>query len=196
MKKNNSLDTWIDTGYLLFAEEGPEGIQIERLARMTKLNKSGFYHYFGDRDTYLERLMEKHFNYGLIFRDEMKKVVHFDPEFINVLIAFTDTLLFHYQLIRNKHHPLLLNTYLKINEMVDPVNIRLFAAFIGINNQMEFTGKYYSQVRDMFYIQLTRERLNYPHLKIFMYEARDIILNAMWLVEKGKTNAAALDARG
>jgi AcrR family transcriptional regulator len=196
MKKRSSLEAWIDTGYLLFAEEGPDGIQIERLSRMTKLNKSGFYHYFGDREIYLERLMEKHFNYGVAFRDEMNKVVHFDPEFIQVLIAFPDTLLFHYQLVRNKHVPLLLNTYLKINEMVDPVNIRLFAAFIGINNQMEFTGKYYSQVRDMFYLQLTRDRLNYPHLKTFMYDARDIILNAMTLAEKEKTSAAALDARG
>ncbi len=188
MKKNNSLDTWIYAGYLLFAEEGPEGIQIERLARITKLNKSGFYHYFGDRDTYLEKLMEKHLSNGLLLMDEMKKVKHFDPGFINALISFSDSILFHFQLVRNKHHPLLLNTYQQINEMIDPTNVRLFADFIGINNQIEFATKYYSQVRNMFYIQINRERLNYPFLRDFMYEAREVIQQAIELAEKETTN--------
>lgn len=40
--KNNSEHTWIEAGYEQFAAEGLEGIQVERLARITGLNKSGY----------------------------------------------------------------------------------------------------------------------------------------------------------
>jgi AcrR family transcriptional regulator len=52
MEKAKNSSAWTEVGYALFAEEGLDGIQVERLARILKLNKSGFYHYFRDLDGY------------------------------------------------------------------------------------------------------------------------------------------------
>jgi hypothetical protein len=41
-----TIQGWLDVGYKIFAHEGPEGIQVERLARILGVNKSGFYHFF------------------------------------------------------------------------------------------------------------------------------------------------------
>ena len=60
MEKAKNSSVWTEVGYNLFAEEGIEGIQVERLARILQLNKSGFYHYFGDIDGYCEELINLH----------------------------------------------------------------------------------------------------------------------------------------
>jgi len=74
MPNNNSELTWIESGYNQFASEGLEGIQVERLARITGLNKSGFYHYFGDRETYLEKLMAHHLQIAVQMAGDLKQV--------------------------------------------------------------------------------------------------------------------------
>jgi AcrR family transcriptional regulator len=61
MPKPATYRVWIENGYALFAQDGLDGIQVERLAKMVSLNKSGFYHYFGDRESFLEELMKHHY---------------------------------------------------------------------------------------------------------------------------------------
>mgnify|MGYP006182290595 CR=1 FL=1 len=41
--KRGSLQSWIEEGYSIFSSEGPASIQVERVARNLKKNKSGFY---------------------------------------------------------------------------------------------------------------------------------------------------------
>lgn len=60
MQNTSKSQLWVDVGYNLFAKEGMDGLQIERLARILQLNKSGFYHHFGDFDGYLEAISKSH----------------------------------------------------------------------------------------------------------------------------------------
>ncbi len=184
MSKNNSEHTWIEAGYEQFAAEGLEGIQVERLARITALNKSGYYHYFGERDTFLEKLMEHHLHLGITYTNELKQIKQFDPEYLELLIKYKTPLMFTSQLVRNRHDQLLVSTHQKINEMVDPVLSKLFADFIGHKDHLEFSTKYYNQVRYMFHAQITPERMNYTFLRDFMYEAREVIQRAIELAAK------------
>jgi len=186
MSKNNSEHSWIEAGYELFTEEGLEGLQVERLARITGLNKSGYYHYFGDRETYLEKLMDHHFKHATAYANDLKQVKHFDPEYIELLIKYTPALMFTNQLIKNRKHKLLFGTQQSINEMIDPVLIKIFADFIGHNDHLEFAEKYYNQVKYMFHAQITPENMNYPFLRDFLYEAREVIQNAVELATKTK----------
>ena len=141
MSKNNSEHTWIEAGYEQFAAEGLEGIQVERLARITSLNKSGYYHYFGERDTFLEKLMEHHLHLAITYTNELKQIQQFDPEYIELLIKYKTPLMFTSQLVRNRHDQLLVRTHQKINEMVDPVLSKLFADFIGHKDHLEFSDQ-------------------------------------------------------
>jgi AcrR family transcriptional regulator len=184
MTNSTTRQTWIDTGYDLFAKEGLEGIQVERLARILNLNKSGYYHYFGDRNSYIESLMQKQIEYAHQLVKDFSQVRQFDPQFMEVLIKHTTAVMVHNQLVRNRHDELLLQTYQQVNDIVDPVVIRLFADFIGFKDYLEFATKYYSQVRDMFYTQISFERMNYPFLRDFMYQAKEVIQQAAAIASK------------
>jgi AcrR family transcriptional regulator len=186
MSKNNSEHSWIEAGYELFTEEGLEGLQVERLARITGLNKSGYYHYFGDRETYLEKLMDYHFKNATAFANDLKQVKHFDPEYIELLIKYASPMMFTNQLIKNRNHKLLFETQQLINQMVNPMLTKIFADFIGHKDHLEFAGKYFNQVRYMFHAQITPENMNYPFLRDFIYEAREVIQNAVELAAKTK----------
>jgi len=178
MTHSTTRQIWIDTGYDLFAKEGLEGIQVERLARITDLNKSGYYHYFGDRETYLEKLMDHHLQIATYMANDLKQVQQLDPHFIEVLIKYTTPVMAHNQLVRNRHDKLLISTYNKVNDIVDPIVSQLFADFIGFKDHLEFSTKYYYQIRDTFYTQITFERMNYPFLRDFMYQAKEVIQQA------------------
>lgn len=60
MGKTNNASVWTEGGYKIFANEGTEGIQVERLARILNLNNSGFYHYFGDLKSFIDELLKLH----------------------------------------------------------------------------------------------------------------------------------------
>jgi AcrR family transcriptional regulator len=186
MSKKNSKNTWIEAGYNQFAAEGLEGIQVERLARITCLNKAGYYHYFGDRDAFLEKLMEHHLQIAVHMAEDLRQMREFDPHFMEVLIKYATPVMAHNQLVRNRHEQLLVDTYNKVNDMVDPIVSKSFADFIGFKDHLEFSTRYYYQVRDTFYSQITFERMNYPFLRDFMHQAREVIQHAIDLAEKPK----------
>jgi AcrR family transcriptional regulator len=186
MSKINSTHTWIEAGYAQFAAEGLEGLQVERLARITGLNKSGFYHYFGDKETFLENLLEFHLLEVSSMPEDFLKIKKFDPEFMEVLIKHTPKLMFHNQLVRNRHEKLLESSYQEVNKMIDPFVSEVFGEFIGLKDNLEFSSRYYHQVRDTFYSQITLKRMNYTFLRNFMYEARDMIQSAMELGSEKK----------
>jgi len=188
MSKNNSEHTWIEAGYEQFAVEGLEGIQVERLARITGLNKSGYYHYFGDRDTFLEKLMEYHLHFAESYISELKQIKDFDPEYIELLIKYHTRLMFTNQLVRNRHDKLMVKTLARVNEMIDPVLSKLFADFIGHQDHLEFSTKYYNQVRYMFHAQITPDRMTYTFLRDFLYEAREVIQRAVEFAAKTQTS--------
>jgi AcrR family transcriptional regulator len=178
MSNINAEHIWIEAGYEIFIAEGLEGIHVERLARITRLNKSGYYHYFGDMETYLEKLMDHHLRYVVAYSNELKQILHFDPEYIELLIKYSKQLLFTNQLIKNRQNKLCFKTQELINEKIDPIVSKLFADFIGFQNHREFSAKYFNQVRYMLHAQLTPIMMNYPALRDFMYEARDVIQSA------------------
>ena len=175
MSRINAEHIWIEAGYEIFSAEGLEGIHVERLARITRLNKSGYYHYFGDMETYLEKLMDHHLRFVASYTNELKQILHFDPEYIELLIRYSKQLMFSNQLVKNRQNKLCFKTQQSINEKIDPIASKIFADFIGFQNHREFSAKYFNQVRYMFHAQLTPEMMNYPALRDFMYEARDLI---------------------
>lgn len=175
MPRSNSLKTWIDSGYTLFAQEGLEGIQVERLAKILDLNKSGFYHYFGSRDVFLEQLMEHHFEIAIFIAREMSKIKQFDPDFFHTLLRFKIPVLVHMQLVRNRHHPFLEKTFVKVNSLVDPAVVPSFAEFIDMPGQTELARKYFELSRDMFYSRITEDKMNEEYLRSLIHEVRKVL---------------------
>ena len=49
---------WINLGYKLFSEQGVTGINVEKMARKLKVNKSSFYWYFKTKKEFIQQLTE------------------------------------------------------------------------------------------------------------------------------------------
>ena len=59
MKKNNSKSKWIESGYFLFAESGPN-ISIKKLAKIAGLPRTNFYYHFKDKEDLIDSIIQLH----------------------------------------------------------------------------------------------------------------------------------------
>src|SRR5690349_6085614 len=100
-KIKNSL-AWVEGGYNQFALEGLDGLHIEPLARKLVLNKSGFYHYFGDLEGFSSELLHLHESKVTQFLQEIKETKTLDPDYLNLLVKYSTTVMFQTQLMRTK----------------------------------------------------------------------------------------------
>jgi hypothetical protein len=132
-------------------------------------------------------LMKHHVEEAFLMSKDLNQIQHFDPEFVEVLIKYSKPVMVHNQLVRNRHHQLMVKTYHAVNAFIDPINIRLFADFIGFKDHLEFSSKYYEQVRDMFYSQISYDKMNTDFLSGFVYQAKQVIQEAVKLATESDT---------
>jgi AcrR family transcriptional regulator len=174
MEKTTNAEAWLEVGYNLFAEEGVSGIQIERLARILQLNKSGFYHYFGDLEGYYLELVEHHHQKVHYFIHDVNMASKLDPDYLALLICHSSTVMFQVQLTRNKQNP-----FYEASEIVDiKVNQavkRLWSDFLGVDISTDVGMRYYYLVRDKFYTRISFLNLNYEYLHNLVTEAKVVV---------------------
>lgn len=173
--KSNSYSSWIKVGYDQFAREGLEGIQVERLARIVQLNKSGYYHYFGKQDCYMNDVMKFHLTRVNQVALALKSTRQFDPEFIQLIIQNKTTFMVHMQLLRNRHDYFLSSCYKEGNEIIDQALLPVWSPFIGLPHNPELAMRYLDMVRDIFYSRITNACLNENYLRNFFQDARIFI---------------------
>lgn len=51
-------EDWIKLGYKRFADQGVSGINVEKMAKALKVNKSSFYWHFKTRKDFIEQLVD------------------------------------------------------------------------------------------------------------------------------------------
>jgi AcrR family transcriptional regulator len=175
MNISNSYKIWIEAGYNQFAIAGLDGIQVERLARITHLNKSGFYHYFGDRETFLEQLMKHHYNVAITLANEIHQIQHIDPDFFTLLIKYRTPVIAHMQMVRNRQHILLNEHYQKVNNLVDLVIAPYWAKYLNMHDNVALAHRYFEQARDAFYSRISFENMNEEFLRNFFQEAKTLV---------------------
>lgn len=177
MRRLNSRDQWIETGFDLFAREGHEGIQVERLARILALNKSGFYHYFGTLDNYFSALMHDLHRRADIIVSETKAAQEFDPGFLHVMTKNNITIMATMQLVSNRNVPLFSETYREVTHKIDQALLPLWAEHIGVSSDPHLALRYFEMIRDMFFARITFDTLKYETLHTMATEAKTIILD-------------------
>jgi AcrR family transcriptional regulator len=178
MGKSKNLLIWVETGYNLFAEEGLEGLQVERLARITNLNKSGFYHYFHDFDMYCEHLLWLHEHTADRFMEGLQKAKNIEPDFVNLLIEFKAPVMFQMRLIQIKNKPSFHKVASIIHEREDALIVKVWSDYLGVQSQAETAIGYFNIVRDMFYARISFQNYNYDFIRDLLAEAR-VILNKL-----------------
>jgi len=183
MSESTTLRRWVETGFELFAHEGHEGIQVERLARILDLNKSGFYHYFGTMDDYFKVLMRHlHAQVDSIV-EETKAAEEFDPGFLNVMTKNNITFMAITQLVSNRNVPLFKATFREVTHKIDQALLPLWAGHMDVKGDSQLALRYFEMIRDMFLARITFDTLNYEYLHNMATEAKTIILE---LTKNGK----------
>jgi AcrR family transcriptional regulator len=175
MTKVSSIQAWIDAGYVLFSENGLEAIQIEPLSRAIGLNKSGFYHYFGDRESFLEAIMEHHMKHAKNVTVEYSQMKQLLPDMVDILMRYRLSVMVHMQLVRNKHNAYLFENYNKINAIVDQSILPCWAEYTGLSNNLPVAMQYLQMVRDMFYARITPESFTAEFLSTTLKDAGDFV---------------------
>ena len=189
MSKANHASVWTEQGYSLFAEEGLDGIQVERLARILQLNKSGFYHYFGDMDVYCSELLRLHEKKVDNYFHEIRRIHTIDPEYFQVVAREKVIMMFHVQLLRCKNKP----AFYKVAEMLDQkegeILSDLWNEYLGFNGNADLTLRYFDIVRDKFYTRVSLQNLTYEFV-------RDLLTEAKMLVQQMTERDVTLHAGG
>ena len=159
-KVKNSL-AWIEGGYNQFAAEGLDGLHIEPLARKLGLNKSGFYHYFGDLEGFGSELLQLHESKVSQFIQELREAKSLDPEYLHLLVKYSTTVMFQMHLTRTNKN----TQYFKVGEELDMrVGLavqRLWNDFLAIPEDPDLALRYYNIVRDMYHTRISFQNLNF-----------------------------------
>jgi AcrR family transcriptional regulator len=175
--KSVTREKWITTGYELFAEEGPKDIRVERLARMLDLNKSSFYHFFGNLDFYFEQIMVYNDAQANLFIEDIETCKSYDPDFLHTMVKHKLTVLLTMQLVMNRHVPLFFENYQVVTKKIDQSILPLWANFIDIPSKPDVALKYFEQVRDMFFSRVTFDSFTYEFLHPLAHEAKGIVFS-------------------
>ena len=186
MDKARNASVWTEQGYSLFAEEGLDGIQIERLARILQLNKSGFYHYFGDLEGYCEEIVKLHHRKVDYFLQDVGKVNRVDPDYLLVLVKHAPTVMAQVQCTRHKHSQSFYQASEVVDRKLNSAIQQLWSDYLGVTNP-DLVVRYFSIIRDMFYTRISFKNLNYPFLYNMATEARQLVAQLISNNELQKT---------
>lgn len=171
--KASSYNKWIEVGYGLFAEEGHEGIQVERLGRITGLNKSGFYHYFGDRFVFFDHLIQHHFENTRDMAEAIRKLKDYNPSFIKLLVDRKTAVFFQMQLIRNRNVDVFLKAHTEAAQLIFPAIIPLWSDYVEL--PPEIAQKYWSIMRDTFNSRITLKNYSVSFISEMTEQIRELV---------------------
>jgi hypothetical protein len=178
MKELDTSQKWIGAGYELFARYGSEGMQTEKLARILKRNKSGFYHYFGEHHIFISRLIEHHFVVNKLYNDEMALLNDFDPGYLKLAVKYKNAVLFQKHLRQEINNPVFQESFNAIKKKNEKYIIPLWASYLKISGNQDLATELFNIFRDIFFFRITFDNLDYNHIKV-MAESFSRIVNVL-----------------
>jgi AcrR family transcriptional regulator len=102
MAERHNRRKWLEAGYRVFAEKGPDHISVNSLSHEVGVSRTSFYHHFGSVDEFIECLLEYHVEKGTQYLDRLRKCESYEPDFIELIVAEREAFLFHRRLILNR----------------------------------------------------------------------------------------------
>jgi AcrR family transcriptional regulator len=170
MKESATLQKWIESGWELFAIEGLNGLQVERMSRELNLNKSGFYHHFGDKEVFISKIIDHHLRINEKFSHEMSLLTTFDPGYLNLVVKYKTAVLVQGQLRKNIDNKLFQYAFQKARDKNLKSVGPLWADFLKIPDNQDLALDLFSIFRDLFFMRITPNTFEYEYIKSLSYE--------------------------
>jgi len=99
-------EKWLEGGYEEFAQDGPENLSINQIAKKIGASRSSFYHHFAEIDLFIDELLAQHWKICQEFNEAGKEnCKNLIPDLYDLLAQFPIPLQFSRQLFRYRHIP-------------------------------------------------------------------------------------------
>ena len=165
MKIITSRNKWIEVGYFLFAENGPQNFSIKKLSEIAGLPRTNFYYHFNDYNELFEEIIKLHFGvtdeYLRIITDELK---NFLPDLHIISVRYPLGLKFVKQLFLNRDTKKYNELYIELNHMTFPVIIPKMLEYYNLKIDYHIAKNLWVTVLDTWYSQLDVDNINLENL--------------------------------
>lgn len=167
-KSIDNRQKWIKSGYNLFGEIGAEALNIEKLSTLVGLNRSSFYHYFGDLETYEAALLNFHVEKYEIFWHVIKDYERFEQLFDDEVFEHKDALAFQRQLMINESVERYKKCSNDARKHTEQKTFELWSAFNKSKSDSEEEWKLFRAIRDFYFVRHGQANSNEDPKEILM----------------------------
>ena len=173
MRQNKLV--WIKAGYYVFGRKGPNGLNVELLAKKIKKSKSSFYYYFGDMESFQEALLAYHLERADQIAERGKLCENMDPDVINLLVDTKNDLLFNKQLRLNIKNPAFEKCHNQSSKKINNSFLDKWNIAIGFEQNPMLGEIILNLLRDNFFLQVNDENLTYQWFHDYLKNLFSII---------------------
>ncbi len=168
---------WIEEGYEHFALYGPKSLSINKISKEIGSPRASFYHYFGDIEVFIDKLLDKHWEisqqFCIVGAKECKKLF---PDLYLLLEQYPVPLKFNRQLFLNRVNPafnyLFLKTY---NTASRAFILKLFSRQFGLHHKDQDTYNLWLTIGETWYSRLNPNDLS----AVKMQQLAEDIMNSV-----------------
>ena len=164
MAESEIAHKWVEEGYKLFGERGPHDFKVEKLASQVGMNKSGFYHYFVEREVFFGELLKYHDQYGIKFAHELSTLKDFMPGYPQLLIKYSTGMLVQLQLRKNLNNPQFKEFFFRLKNRNNKYQIPLWAKYLQLSD-MQLAGEFFEIALDLFVTRLEGNKITLDFLE-------------------------------
>ena len=162
---SGSKQKWLETGYKLFGEYGPGGLNIKLLSEKAGLPRTNFYYHFADKDDLVEQLLVMHTQIIDVFHDELEKQFNvFIPDLYRFCSLHKEGFMFHRQLFLNRNDPRFNIVYIRGISTGSPIIIPKLKDYYRLDVPYSVAESLWTTVTDTWYSRLDFDKFETEYL--------------------------------
>lgn len=151
-ENSKSYNKWLETAYYLFAEVGPDNLNVLSLSEACGLSRSNFYYHFPDKEYLIDQLLKMHLESSENYKIDIKENLHsFLPDIHKIVVSYKLGIKFHWQLFRNRHTLKYNHVYLTLNNITGVLIIPKFVSYYKLNASAPVVKSLWDTLTDSWY---------------------------------------------
>ena len=167
---NTKENKWILAGYKCFAKHGPNGLKVERLAKLLNTSRSSFYYHFYDLDIFTTALFDYHLQRSELMCEAAMACTSMNPDFINSILVFKEDILFNRQLRIHRHLPNYITYIEQSHTPIEKAFLDIWAKELRLENNLRSAQMLLKLVTENFYMRISEENLQFQWLEDYLNE--------------------------
>ncbi len=178
-EKTTNRERWLGMGYRQFGDSGPMSLNVEKLSLLVGLNRSSFYHYFGDVSLFENQLFSLHVQRFQEIGKELEGCSSF-LEMVKFILRCRAEMNFHRQLLIHEMKAKYRNCFKEAKHFTEQVAFDHWTTFARASTAKVTDGElsFYRVVRDyclVHFEDMNEQRLleSLQDLKLLIHHERE-----------------------